>query len=261
MVNLLIMNQLYKKIKINNYTYLFFILCALCGYLKNILIIYMLIIIHELGHIFFSYIFNYEIVMVEIFPYGGLTITNKRINSNINKDIIINFGGIIFQILFMFIIFLFKNNFNIITYNLIKSYNFIIIFFNLLPIISLDGNNILHLLLEKKFSYSFSYKINFIISLIFLVIFFIYNYLYHIDNYFIILYLFFQSIIYIKNYKYLQKRFLLERYLYDLDYKKINNNTKKISELKKETLHYFKDNMRYLKERKVIEKSIYKFDK
>lgn len=255
------MIQFYKKIKINNYTYLFFLLCALCGYLKNVLIIYAICMIHEFGHVFFSYIFNYEIISIEIFPYGGFTTTNKRINSNINKDIIINFGGIIFQSLFIFVLYLFKNNFNIITYNLFVNYNIILIVFNLLPIISLDGNNILHLFIEKFFSYNFSYKINFIISLIFLIIFLILNYLLNIDNYFIILYLFFQSFIYIKNFKYLQKRFLLERYLYDLDYKKIDNKTKKIKDLKKETLHFFKGNNRYIKENEIIKNILFEFDK
>lgn len=252
------MKKFYKLFKINNYTYLFFIICSLCGYLKNVLIIFFICFIHELGHVFFSKIFNYEITCVELFPYGGLTTTNKRINSSINKDIIINFGGVLFQLLFLLIIYIFKMHFNILTYNLFINYNITLIIFNMLPIISLDGNNIIHLILEKRFSYHLSYKINFIISLVVLLLFLLINYLYNIDNYFIILFLLIKSIIYIKNYKYLKKRFLLERYLYDIDYKKIDNNTNSINDLKKETLHYFKDNNKYINEKEIIK---VKFDK
>lgn len=261
MVNTLNMKKFYKKIKINNYTYLFFIICALCGYLKNISIIFLICFIHELGHVFFSYIFKYEIISIELFPYGGLTTTNKKINSSINKEIIINLGGIFFQLIFILLLYLFKSNLNIITYNLYINYNFILIIFNLLPIISLDGNNIIHLLLEKFFSYQLSYQLNFLISLIVLILFFIINYTYGIDNYFIISFLFFKSIMYLKNYKYLKKRFLLERYLYDFEYKKIDNNTKNINDLKKEVRHYFKEDNRYIKEDKKIENILYKFIK
>ena len=74
------------------------------------------------------------------------------------------------------------------------------------------------------------------------------------------IFLFIKSIIYLKDYKYLKKRFLLERYLYDFNYKKIDNKTKKIYDLKKETLHYFKENNKYIKENKKIENILYKID-
>lgn len=251
------MKQFYKKIKINNYTYLFFIVCAFCGYLKNIMIIFFICFIHELGHVFFSKIFGYEINSIELLPFGGITTVNKKINSSINKDIIINFGGIIFQLISILFLYLFKYKFNIITYNLIINYNLILIIFNMIPIIPLDGSNIIHLLLEKAFSYRISYHLNFIISIMSLIIFLIINYVYSIDNYFIISFLFYKCLIYIKNYKYLKNRFLLERYLYNIEYKKIDNHTKDVKDLKKEVLHYFKENNIYIKEKKKIENLFY----
>ena len=247
----------FYKIRINNFTYIFFILCALCGYLKNITIIFSICLFHELGHIFFVKIFKYTIESVDILPFGGYTLVNKKINTSINKDILINFGGIIFQIILLIFLLMFKNNLNIITYNLIYKYNLILILFNLIPIIPLDGNNILHLLLEKFFSYEISYKINFYISLVSLIIFLLINYYFNIDNYFIFSFLIFKSLNYLKDYKYLKNRFLLERYLYDFEYKKINNNTKDLKELKKEVLHYFKENNKYIKEKSRIKKLLY----
>ena len=246
------MMNILSKIKINNYTYLFLLICCLCGFIKNITIIFSICIFHELGHIFFIKLFKYKVVSIELLPFGGFTTIDKHINSSINKDIIISIGGILFQLLIFLIVFIFKNNFNIITYNLIIKYNYILMIFNLIPIIPLDGNNILHLLLEKVFSYELSYKINTYISIIILIIFCIINYVYKLDNYFIISFLIFKLLIYIKNYKYLKNRFLLERIMFDIDYNKIDNNTKNINSLRKEVLHYFKKNNKYINERKYI---------
>ena len=170
------MKNILNKIKINNYTYLFFIICALCGYIKNITIIFSICIIHELGHVFFIKLFKYKVVSVEILPFGGFTTIDKRINTSINKDILIAFGGIFFQLILLLIIYILKNCFNFITYNLIFNYSLILILFNLIPMIPLDGNNIIHLILEKFFSYHLSYYLNFFVSIICLLMFFIINY-------------------------------------------------------------------------------------
>ncbi len=247
------MKNILNKFKINNYTYIFIILCALCGYIKNISIILSICLFHELGHIFFIKLFRYHIISIEILPFGGFTKIDKRINTSINKDIIISLGGIFFQLIIFLIAFMFKNNLNIITYNLIMNYNKILIIFNLIPIIPLDGNNFVHLILEKFFSYHLSYKLNIVVSFISLILFFLYNYFYHIDNYFIFSFLIYKVVCEIKNYKYLHNRFLLERYLNDIEYQKIDNNTKSINDLRKNVFHYFKKGNHYISEKKVIE--------
>ena len=179
--------------------------------------------------------------------------------ANINKELLIACGGFISQLLLIFILYLFRNNLNIITYNLFISYSIILILFNILPIIPLDGNKIFHLLLEKFFSYHLAYYLNLYISLIILVIFIFINYIYKIDNYFIITFLIYEVFIYYKNYLYLEKRFLLERYLDDFEYHKIDNNTKSIRDLRKNVLHYFKENNHYIKEKDKIRDKL--FDK
>ena len=84
------MMNLIRKVRINNFTYLFLCLCFLCGYIKNICIIFFICIVHEFGHVIFIKLFKYEITCIELFPFGGFTTINKRINTSINKDIIIS---------------------------------------------------------------------------------------------------------------------------------------------------------------------------
>ena len=80
------MMNIFKKVNIS-----FF-----CGYIKNISIIFFICLIHELGHVFFIKLFGYKIVKIELLPFGGYTTIDEKLNSNINKDLIIAFGGIIF---------------------------------------------------------------------------------------------------------------------------------------------------------------------
>ena len=246
------MKNILKKFKINNYTYIFILLCFLCGLLKNIFIIMFICFIHELGHLFFIKLFGYDILKVELFPFGGFTTYNNKINSNINKDILISLGGIISQFIFLIILYLFKSYLNITTYHLFLTYSYTIIIFNILPIIPLDGSNFCHLIMEKFLSYHKSYYLNFYLSLFFILIFIFLNIYFHLDNYFIITFLIYKIGEYLKNYKYLNKRFLLERYLYDLEYQKIDNHTKSMQDLKKNTYHYFKKNNHYISEKEKL---------
>ena len=251
------MRNILSKIRINNYTYIFIIISFLCGFMKNIIIIFSICIIHEVGHIFFIKFYKYKIVSINLYPFGGYTLIDKKINSSINKDIIIAFAGIFMQIILLLVIDVFKTKINIITYNLIFNYNILIMIFNLLPIIPLDGSKIIRLFLEKKFSFHLSYHLYLIISILSLIIFVIINFIYNIDNYFIIMFLIFELVINIKDYKYIKNRFLLERCLYDISYKKIDNNTKKINNIRKEVYHYFKINDKYRNEREVITECLF----
>ena len=103
--------------------------------------------------------------------------------------------------------------------------------FNLLPIIPLDGFKILNLILSKYFNFNLSNNLSVLISLCTIIFFLFSNY--YEKNYSIILvlgilmqniYKFYNDISYIYN------RFLLERYLYNINYKskKIINNENKM---------------------------------
>ena len=160
-------------IKIDISTYLFILFAFLAGYIKSILLIYLIVIIHEFGHFFFFKIFGIIVIKMVIYPFGGITIVDKKIHERIYKTIICSFGGIIFQI-FLFFIFLFLLKYNFIndyTFSLFKTYNQTLVIFNLLPIIPLDGSKIYFAFLTKYFSFKLSYYLTLILNLIFLIFF------------------------------------------------------------------------------------------
>lgn len=246
-----------KKFKVNVATYFLILSFLFTGLIKNIVLIYLIVIIHELGHIFIIKKLKYKIVKVEIYPMGGITTVDKKVNTKVNHEILISIFGIIFQLLLFILMFiLFKNNLiRESTYNLFNSYNKTIMLFNILPIIPLDGYIFLRSILEYIFPYKKTYYLSLIISIISIVVFITYNEIFSLNNYLIISFLIYKIIISIKEFKYIYMRFLTERYLYELPYEKLKyENKTDINLLKKDTYHYFKNQDKVYSEKKILNK-------
>lgn len=235
-----------KIIKVNFLTLYFLLLLFLCGYLKIGIIIFLIVLFHELGHIFFIKLFKYKIINVTLYPFGGITKIDKDINTPLNKELLIACGGIIFQLILFIIIYFVP--INVITKELLYKYNMSILLFNILPIIPLDGSIIINSLLNKIFSYKVSYYLYIIISIIFSIFYLFFNYWYSLNNYLIVSLFIIKTYYAIKNYKYLKTRFLLERYLNKYEYKYISTKTGNLDILKIDTYQYFKENNKIVSE-------------
>ena len=227
-------------IQVDISTYIIIFLYLISGNFKSIIIILLIIIIHELGHIFYLKIFNKEIVNIKIYPFGGITKYNSLVNHNLKQELLISIGGIVNQIL-LYIIFIIIYKYSIInsyTYNLFNKYNLSLIIFNSLPIIGLDGEKIIHTLLEYFIPYHRVNNIMIIISVITFIIFIIYSISIKINILFVISFLLYKLLYFIRNKKYLENKFLLERYIYDIPYNKIKyiNN---INNMYQQTYHFF----------------------
>lgn len=206
--------------KINIFTYIFLILSMLSGYGREMLIVYFILVVHELGHyILFKY-YNINVNKITLYPYGGMIDNNMLINTNSKKVLLISFGGIFIQIILYLIIYLlFKVDF--IEYNFYKMfvrYNLYIILFNLIPIYPLDGFRILNSVLELVLSFKLSLKISIIFNFVFIILFFLYLYIFNVNNYVIVIFLLCNLINYIKSIKYIINKFYLERIIYDIKY-------------------------------------------
>ena len=238
-------------------TYFLVLSFLFTGLIKNIILIYLIVIFHELGHIFIIKILGYKIVKVDIYPSGGLTTINKKINTKIFHDILIASFGITFQIILYLIFYLlFKMSWiREGTYLLFQTYNTTILIFNLLPIIPLDGYQILRCIGELIFPYKKAFRISAIISVVFIIFFITFNQIFSLNNYLIVTFLIYKMITELKNFKYQNYRFELERVLYNFKYHHIKNEKKpNLNLLKKDTYHFFKTNNTYISEKKLLEK-------
>ena len=247
------MKNILNKIKIDNTTYLLIVLALLSGYIKNIFIILIIVLIHELGHVFFFSLFKIDIVSIIIYPFGGVTTVNKRIHERIYKDIFISLGGIIFQLILSIIFYLLYSNNLIVrsTYLIFNTYNKSVLLFNLLPIIPLDGSKFLFSLLSKYLSFKMSNIVSIIIGIISLIVFIVYISISGLNDLVIVIFLCIKLIELIKNYKYIMNKFYLERIIYNNYYDGIVSDSS-VDKMKLDKYYFFYDGRRYINEKKYI---------
>lgn len=237
--------------KIHPLFYLTSIICIFTGLFKDLLIITIIILVHELGHIIGALYYKWKIDRVVLLPFGGITIFDEKINRPIKEEFIILILGPLFQIMFFSII-------NIINLDtpLFNFYHYTLLIFNLLPIIPLDGSKILSLFLDKIFPFFRSNLYLNFISIIISIIFLIYITLKHqFILMLIIFYFYIKNLQEINKYKFKCNKFLIERYLYDFNFKK----TKLIkgvnfSKMKRDYKHLFKIDNSYKTEKEIIKK-------
>ena len=232
------------KIKLDISFYIFLIIIILTGMFKEFSFVFILLFFHELGHAITGMLLKWKLISITFYPYGGVTLFSKLENSSIKEEIIILLMGPIMQIITYYILI------NIFKYSYITNYHLSILIFNLLPILTLDGGKLLNLLLNKIFNYLTSFYISVIISFI-TIIFLIYFCIFYYNNFNLFLmsiFLIFKIIKSLKNIKYCYHKFILERYLYKINYNK-HNISKDIYSFYKERNHYigFQEENNYLK--------------
>lgn len=133
------------EIRLNLLLCIGFLFFFLYGYVEHGIISFLLVFIHELGHTLTAYFFGYHVEYIEIFPFGGVAKISESIGVDPWEEIIIAAAGPFTSFLLALIGYHASAMFSIqqewITFYIIA--NLVIGFFNLLPIIPLDGGRIL----------------------------------------------------------------------------------------------------------------------
>ena len=249
----MIIKNFFKLINISKYTYIILLFALLTGLIKDIVSIIILILFHEFGHYFMSYIFKYKIDSINIYPFGGLIKYNEIIDKPLLEELLITLAGPINQIIIYLLFFLLHKYHYINQYffNLLTNYHYSILIFNLLPIIPLDGSKILNILLNKIFNFRLSYYLLIIISILSSLLL-----IHRYNNLIILTFIIYEILLSIKYRNIIFNRFILERYLYKNNYKKYKYISN-IKRLKRNKKHLIKYNNIYLSEKAYINK-IYK---
>ena len=174
-------------------------------------------------------------------PFGGLTIFENKINNSLKQELFVVLLGPIFQL----IIGLFIKDTNLL------NIHYSLLIFNLIPIYPLDGSKIINIFSNYFLSFYNSLKLTIYLSYIMIILVLI-----KYSNallYLIILLLIQKVIIEHKKIKEIFNKFLLERYIYNFNYKK----TKKITNLKQMKLykkHLFKIKNTWITEKEMLKK-------
>ena len=198
-----------------------------------------------------AYVLGIKINEIYIYPLGGISKFNMDLNISIKKELLILINGPLFQCLAYTLLLLLMPT----KKELINTYHYSILVFNLLPIYPLDGGKLVKLLLNKIITYKNSLKLVINLSYIVTILLLITNK--KNISIFIMISLLLILITKEKNkIDYIYNKYLLERYLNNYKFKsnKIINN---INKLYRDKNHLIHTNNKYYIEKEYLEK-IYK---
>lgn len=255
------MKSICRKVKFSPFFLFIILLSLISGLFKDVITLFMVIIIHEVGHIILSLYFKWKIKRVDITICGGFITYDDVIDKPFKEEIIIALSGFLFQfILCVFCKLLFSLNvIDIKLFSLINRYNISIFLFNVLPIYPLDGSKLFLVIYSALMPYKTALKLINITSFVTLFIIILYFIFFNIKfeyNYIMIMsFILFKIINLIKDTPYLFNRLLFERYLYGTNlkkYKYINNND--ITLFRRRKKHYFLIGKHYYDEKFVLSK-------
>ena len=222
------------KIKVNYLTLYFLLVACLCGFIKYAIYSLIIVVLHEIGHVFITIILGYKVVSIELFPFGGLTKINKHLNTPIIHDLLIASFGIIFQLILTLVFYILKADVYLL------HINYQIMLFNLLPIIPLDGSKIILEIYCLFLSFKHSLRLYYVTSFVFIMIYLFLNYHYLLNNYLLCGLFFYKTIEVIKNRKVIYHKFILERCLYDnLLFNRVISKNEIINDYHKDIKYYY----------------------
>ena len=189
--------------------------------IKEFAMIFLIIIVHEFGHLFIALCFKWNIDRVVVYPFGGCLKFDEIVNKSLRDELFILLGGPVTQVLFYFFVlylsikgFMTHRNFL-----LFKSYHYSLLFFNLLPIYPLDGGRLLNILMNYILPFKKGNKL--VIYISFLII--LTSLCFYKSLNFMLMGLFIISdlLLYLKRQDFLYNRLLLERYFNSFYFKRL----------------------------------------
>lgn len=143
------------------------ILSLLTGYFLELITLFGIVLIHELGHVFSAKSFGWRVREVQLFPFGGVAVVEESGNVPASQEIWVTLAGPLqnawMVLLSWFMIAGGWGNEEWWLYFLHA--NLLVGSFNLLPILPLDGGKLLQALLSYGFSYHRTLSVTTLISL------------------------------------------------------------------------------------------------
>ena len=234
--------------KIHIFFYVVMFVCLVTGNIRDYLVFTSIIIVHELGHITAGVLFSWKVKRIVLLPFGGLTIFDNLINTSLLEEFFVALAGPVFQVLF----FLFINHFFILSSS-VKYFNYVLLFFNLLPIYPLDGSKFLYVFLCLVFPFKYCYLILVFVSFLFIIFVFLFVGHFDLVVFLILFFLGFKCFFVIFNYRSIFNKFLFERYMYDFNFNRVRM-VNGLSSMYLWCRHLFNVDDVYVTEKKILSK-------
>lgn len=160
------------NIRIHPFFWLIAVLSIVVGQFWELLTLFTIVLIHELGHALTAVFFKWKVRQVMILPFGGFCEVDEHGNRPLSEELFVILAGPIQHVLIAIIVLVLQVSLFIQQeYALfIQQMNLAIFLFNLLPIWPLDGGRLLQLIISQRKSYIYAQNFTLCFSFIVLIV-------------------------------------------------------------------------------------------
>ena len=216
------MNKFYNfltKFEVSPFSTIFIIFTLISNSYKLFFIYFLITFIHELGHVLTATLLKFKIGKIKLLAVGfNAEIEDLDNTSSLKEFLVVISGPLTYFISLYLLIYLYKIDFiSFNAYNQAMQVNKYNLFFNLLPLIPLDGGRILKIIIDNFFTSKKSMIVSVILSNLFLVLF-VYNTI-DTPQWLIYIFLILTNLAYLLTINKRWKLFLLKRLMIKNNYK------------------------------------------
>lgn len=143
------------KLTIHPTTYLLILFAVLNGFIYELSLLFLIVLIHELGHVCVALSFGWRVRQVKLLPFGGAAEMEEYGNASPGEELWVIVAGPLMNVAMMAVSFAVRplGWFDPQFIQLFIEYNLIVLLFNLLPIWPLDGGKLVELGLSMLLPY------------------------------------------------------------------------------------------------------------
>ncbi|WP_100402218.1 M50 family metallopeptidase [Bacillus sp. FJAT-42315] len=166
------MNKLLRKVYIHPLMWVMIAFSVLTGYFIDLLLVFFIIVMHELGHASMALSFRWRIKRIVFLPFGGVAEVDEHGNRPAKEELFVILAGPL-QHLWLFIAAWLLFTAGWMSDNLYQhfwQFNLAILLFNLLPVYPLDGGKLLLLFVSLRRPFLLTIRLAMIFSAICLVL-------------------------------------------------------------------------------------------
>lgn len=131
------------------------VLSLLTGYLLEMITLFGIVLIHELGHVFAAKSFQWRVTEVRLLPFGGVAVVEESGNVSAYQEICVTLAGPLQNawMVLLSLLMLAVGWGDGAWWNYFMQANLLVGAFNLLPILPLDGGKLMQSILSYAISY------------------------------------------------------------------------------------------------------------
>lgn len=165
------MIDLLGKTKIHPLFWAVLLIGGATGLFKEIIMLFVIVLIHEFGHAFMAYHLGWRIRRISLLPFGGMAEMEEYGNRPVKEEILVTICGPLQHIWMISAsyILLLTPVWSVGDHQMFIFHNLTILLFNLLPIMPLDGGKLIFslktFLLPFQKSYQLSIRLSFMVLL------------------------------------------------------------------------------------------------